>query len=564
MSTTLEQSQYGFDRNNRRTWQRRSLTDTQDQHYSYDALSQVSAAARGSLNLNMTAISGTPAVVQSWDYDPTGNWRGYHIAANGTSTLDQHRVHDRGNRMTQIEDSPHNMILDRVGRMRQMSPDAEGNWDGKLEITWDAWSRITSVKNNGAVVGEYSYDGTHRRVTREVDGETLHSYYNDAWRPVEERKDAETTANISYLWGARHRDDLVRRDRAVDGITLNETRYILMDYFNPAAITDAAGEVKERYAFSAFGVRTILNPDFTTRSSSECGMEFAFHGQFLDGESGLMNYGYRYYSPQLGRWTCKDPIGEEGGINLYGFAGNESLNHVDFLGLERFRHAIDWGTQTAPIPTQWGTDVINLLFSNAFKSFQKNPPEVPGLFQVTPNSAVGLTVEGFDVEVSANGTGGGEFDGACNMEIKHLSISITRYVPAPGVPIDNQIAPGFSPRFLYPHSFRRRMPASEAIIIGEHEAAHAVHVVATVINLASHLTRSRCCSARELTCDQKSRKLKEYILNVFRNEVAAAAAALHAIQQSTEGGLAGVATAREAAMQRARQPVNDWSCDNLI
>gem|GEM_PF-801752 len=330
----VERSQYGFDRDSRRTWQKRSLTDAQDQQYNYDALSQVAAATRGSLNLNATAISGTPAVAQSWDYDPTGNWRGYHTAANGTSTLDQHRVHDRGNRMTQIEDNPNNMILDRVGRMRQMSPDAAGDWDGRLEITWDAWSRITRVKDNGTVVGEYAYDGAHRRVTREVGGETLHSYYNSQWRPVEERKNAETTAAISYLWGARHRDDLVRRDRAVSGTTLNESRYVMMDYFNPAAITDASGLVKERYAFSAFGVRTILNPDFTVRSASECGMEFGFQGQFLDVESDLMNYGYRYYSPQLGRWTCKDPIGEDGGFNLYRMEHNEPMNKVDALGLE--------------------------------------------------------------------------------------------------------------------------------------------------------------------------------------------------------------------------------------
>lgn len=333
MSTLLEQNQYGFDRNSRRTWQKRPLTYTQDQQYNYDALSQVSAAARGSLNLNASAISGIPANSESWEYDPTGNWRGYHNAVAGATPLVQYGVHDRGNRLTQIEVNPNNMILDRAGRVLQMAPDASGDWDGKLEITWDAWSRIISVKNNGTEVGSYGYDGTHRRTTRAVDEETLHSYYNDTWRPVEERKDAETTASISYLWGARHRDDLVRRDRAVGGSTLNETRYVLMDYFNPVAITDEAGEVKERYAFSAFGLRTILNPDFTVSSSSECGMEFGFQGQFIDSESGLMNYGYRYYSPQLGRWACKDPIGERGGPNIYTFVKNGSPNSVDLLGL---------------------------------------------------------------------------------------------------------------------------------------------------------------------------------------------------------------------------------------
>jgi hypothetical protein len=45
-------------------------------------------------------------------------------------------------------------------------------------------------------------------------------------------------------------------------------------------------------------------------------------------------YGYRYYDPQTGRWPSRDPIEEEGGVNLYGFVGNIPINHVDFLGLE--------------------------------------------------------------------------------------------------------------------------------------------------------------------------------------------------------------------------------------
>jgi RHS repeat-associated protein len=334
MPTTLEQIQYGFDRDSRRTWKRRTLTTNEDDHYSYDALSQVTVAARGNLNLNLTAISGRPASEQSWDYDPTGNWRGFDAAENGNPILDQHRVHDRGNRLTQIEDSPTAMVLDRAGRMRQAAPDAEGDWNGKLELTWDAWSRVTSVKSNGATVGEYQNDGLTRRTTREVSGVTWQSYHRDAWRPLEERKNAETTAAMSYLWGARHRDDLARRDRATSGTTLNEMRYVLMDYFNASAITDAAGVVKERYAYSAFGLRSILNPDYSVRSSSECAFEFGFQGQFLDMESGLMNYGYRSYAPYLGRWMCKDPIAERGGFNLYANVGNGPVNLVDYLGLE--------------------------------------------------------------------------------------------------------------------------------------------------------------------------------------------------------------------------------------
>jgi RHS repeat-associated protein len=42
-------------------------------------------------------------------------------------------------------------------------------------------------------------------------------------------------------------------------------------------------------------------------------------------------YGYRYYHPQTGRWINRDPIEEDGGLNLYGFVGND-VNKFDLLG----------------------------------------------------------------------------------------------------------------------------------------------------------------------------------------------------------------------------------------
>jgi RHS repeat-associated protein len=52
--------------------------------------------------------------------------------------------------------------------------------------------------------------------------------------------------------------------------------------------------------------------------------------------SDVRYYGYRYYSPEMGRWISRDPIEEEGGINLYGMVGNDPVNQVDVLGLDRW------------------------------------------------------------------------------------------------------------------------------------------------------------------------------------------------------------------------------------
>jgi RHS repeat-associated protein len=60
---------------------------------------------------------------------------------------------------------------------------------------------------------------------------------------------------------------------------------------------------------------------------------FGFSTKYQDSLSGLYYYGYRYYNASSGRWLSRDPMGEQGGVNLYGFVGNNGVNAVDLLGL---------------------------------------------------------------------------------------------------------------------------------------------------------------------------------------------------------------------------------------
>ena len=71
-----------------------------------------------------------------------------------------------------------------------------------------------------------------------------------------------------------------------------------------------------------------------------------YHLKPHDGESGCSSRtayprftgsesGFRFYTPGLGRWVNRDPIGEEvGGAGVYGFVQNDGANAVDLLGLE--------------------------------------------------------------------------------------------------------------------------------------------------------------------------------------------------------------------------------------
>ena len=71
--------------------------------------------------------------------------------------------------------------------------------------------------------------------------------------------------------------------------------------------------------------------------------------KYLDDSTGWYYYGFRYYSPELGRWLSRDPIGEKGGPNVYGFAGNSPANAFDLYGLWTKR---SWGF-AYQAPSMW-------------------------------------------------------------------------------------------------------------------------------------------------------------------------------------------------------------------
>jgi len=57
----------------------------------------------------------------------------------------------------------------------------------------------------------------------------------------------------------------------------------------------------------------------------------------MDAETGIMHYRARWYDPQQGRFISEDPIGLNGGINPYAYAGDNPVWANDPLGLASIR-----------------------------------------------------------------------------------------------------------------------------------------------------------------------------------------------------------------------------------
>ena len=106
--------------------------------------------------------------------------------------------------------------------------------------------------------------------------------------------------------------------------------YVLTDANkNVCALVSESGEVVAKYDYTPFGklLTRCLTPNVRSLKNS-----FLFSSEYHDEETGLVYYNYRYYNPELGRWMSCDPIGERGGLNLYGMVNNNPVGKWDYLG----------------------------------------------------------------------------------------------------------------------------------------------------------------------------------------------------------------------------------------
>jgi RHS repeat-associated protein len=93
----------------------------------------------------------------------------------------------------------------------------------------------------------------------------------------------------------------------------------------PQKIISANGTVVWSARYDSFGLATVGVE--TVKNN------LRFPGQYFDQETGLHYNWHRFYDPETGRYVSADPIGLDGGINLYAYVENDPVNWVDPWGL---------------------------------------------------------------------------------------------------------------------------------------------------------------------------------------------------------------------------------------
>ena len=235
------------------------------------------------------------------------------------------------------------------------SPDGGLISFGEFDYVYDSASRLTEVWSNGVRVVENQYDALGRRVVKRTP-EATHTFVYDGWLLVVERIECGNGQldQIDYWWGKDLSGTLdgaggiggllyIRKNGCDVYVPLYDGHGNVMQYI------DKQGTVMASYAYDAFG-NTIRKSGVKADE-----LKMRFSTKYSDDESGLYYFGRRFYSPRLARWLTRDPIEEDGGLNLYVFCGNNSLLYYDKDGCAYFAKrrlsALPWRIEARDIPS---------------------------------------------------------------------------------------------------------------------------------------------------------------------------------------------------------------------
>ncbi len=196
---------------------------------------------------------------------------------------------------------------------------------------YDLENRLLTISKNG-VSYVNTYDGKGNRSVRTSEGQTIRYHYDFDGRLLFESIDSEVTARYFYL-GPR----LAAMERNGSHFFYHFDRN-----GNTLSLSDASGKVVTSYAYSVEGMKTT--------SGKVVDNPFTYVGAYgvIDEGNGLYQMGRRYYDADLGRFLQKDPLGFEGGPNLYTYAANNPVDGIDpegesFIGVVLFLGALGWG-----------------------------------------------------------------------------------------------------------------------------------------------------------------------------------------------------------------------------
>ncbi|MBA6328246.1 hypothetical protein H4J46_09895 [Colwellia sp. MB02u-6] len=168
---------------------------------------------------------------------------------------------------------------------------------------------------------EYIIDAQNRRIGKKVNNTLIQGFlYKDQLNPIAEL-DGNGDIVSRFIYGSR----AFVPDYMVKG---GKTYRIISDHLgSPRLVINTSDSIiAQRLDYDVWGKITL-----DTNSGFQ---PFGFAGGLYDQHTRFTRFGARDYDADIGRWTTKDPIGLNGGLNVYGYVGGDPVNGIDPEGKE--------------------------------------------------------------------------------------------------------------------------------------------------------------------------------------------------------------------------------------
>jgi RHS repeat-associated protein len=113
-------------------------------------------------------------------------------------------------------------------------------------------------------------------------------------------------------------------------------------------LANGIGTIQVQYGYDPYGRVTELQGSLAS--------DFQYAGYYFHAPSGLSLAVHRAYNATLGRWISKDPLEEDGGVNLYAYVENDPTKWTDPMGrVDTNRPTVPPGQEPIDI---WGPGTI--------------------------------------------------------------------------------------------------------------------------------------------------------------------------------------------------------------
>jgi RHS repeat-associated protein len=242
----------------------------------------------------------------AWTYDETSG-----VTANGSKMTSFSPVAPEGNQVAFIQGN---------GIISQSLNLAFGTYTLSFNATQlgnglAVVDPIDPIDGGGPVSNETSQQ---IRVTLEqsVDTTTVKTFVWSGNTIAEERDAAGTAVSKRFF---------AEGEQRIGGTDAGNYYYSRDHLGSLREVTDGTGALKAQYDYDAWGNQVVVTGNMS--------FDFGYTGHYRHAASNLYLAPFRAYDPTMGRWLSRDPIKEDGGLNLYGYVRNNPVHLRDPLGL---------------------------------------------------------------------------------------------------------------------------------------------------------------------------------------------------------------------------------------